>query len=72
MNTMKILGIVLILAGILGLLYGHFTYTKETHDAKIGSLELSVKDKETVRVPIWASWGAVGIGLILLVVPKKA
>ena len=72
MRSVKIAGIVLILAGVLGLLYGHFTYTKETHDAKIGSLELSVKDKETVQIPIWASLGAVGIGVILLVVPKKA
>ena len=72
MNAMKIVGIVLVVAGILGLLYGHFTYTKETHEAKIGSLELAVKDKETVHIPVWAGWGAVAVGLILLVAPKRA
>jgi hypothetical protein len=44
--------IVLIVAGILGEAYGKFSYTKETHEAKIGSLELSMKDKETINVPV--------------------
>ncbi len=54
MNAVKVAVIVLILVGILGLTYGQFSYTKETHEAKIGSLELSMKDKETVNVPAWA------------------
>jgi len=52
--------------------YGNFSYTKETHEAKIGSLELSVKDKETVNVPVWAGAGAIVIGGLLLLVPKKS
>lgn len=72
MSAMKIVGIVLIVAGILGLLYGGFSYTKETHEAKIGPLELSVKDKETVNVPVWAGVGAIVVGGLLLVVPKKS
>jgi hypothetical protein len=71
MSAVKIVGIVLIAAGILGLVYGGFSYTKETHEAKIGSLELSVKDKETVNVPVWAGVGAIVIGGILLLVPTK-
>lgn len=71
MNAMKILGIVLIVGGILGLVYGGFTYTKETHEAKIGSLVLSVSDKETVNVPIWAGVGAIVIGGLLLVFGNK-
>ena len=59
--------IVLIVAGVLGLVYGKFSYTKETHDAKVGPLELSVKDKETVNVPVWAGVGAIVIGAGLLV-----
>jgi hypothetical protein len=55
---MKVLGIVLIVGGILGLAYGGFTYTKETHQTTIGPLVLSVTDKETVNVPIWAGVGA--------------
>jgi uncharacterized membrane protein len=64
---MKVLGIVLIVGGILGLAYGGFTYTKETHETKIGPLVLSVTDKETVNVPIWAGVGAIVIGGLLLV-----
>ena len=71
MSAVRIVGIVLIAAGILGLVYGGFSYTKETHEAKIGSLELSVKDKETVNVPVWAGVGAIVVGGILLLVPTK-
>jgi hypothetical protein len=62
---------VLIAAGILALVYGGFSYTKESHEAKIGSVELSVKDKETVNVPVWAGVGAIVAGGVLLLVPGK-
>ncbi len=71
MNAAKIAAIVLIVAGVLGLAYGSFSYTKETHQAKLGSLELSVKDKETVNVPLWASVGAIVIGGALLLFGSK-
>jgi len=61
-------GIVLIVAGILGLVYGKFSYTKATHDVKLGPLELSVKDKQTVNVPLWARVGAIVVGALLLLV----
>jgi len=67
MNAMKMLGIALLVGGILGLVYGGFTYTKETHETKIGPITLSVKDKETINVPIWAGVGAIVIGGLLLV-----
>ncbi len=67
MNTLKMLGIVLIVGGILGLAYGGFTYTKETHETTIGPLTLSVTDKETVNVPIWVGVGSIVIGGLLLV-----
>jgi len=57
MNAVKILAVVLIVAGILGLAYGSFSYTRETHEAKVGSVELSVKDKQTVNIPVWAGIG---------------
>ncbi len=57
MNAIKILAIVLIVAGVLGLVYGSFSYTKSTHEAKLGPIELSVKDKQTVNVPVWAGVG---------------
>lgn len=71
MNAAKLAGIVLIVAGILGLVYGSFSYTKETHKATVGSLELSIKDKETVNVPVWAGLGAIVLGGVLLVVRGK-
>ena len=71
MNALKMAGIALIAAGILGLVYGSFSYTKETHQAKIGPIELSVKDKETVNVPVWVGVGAIVIGGVLLFVGSK-
>ena len=70
MNAVKMLAIVLIVAGSLGLLYGSFTYTKETHEAKLGSIELSVKDKETVDIPVWVGVGAIVAGAFLLFARK--
>jgi hypothetical protein len=73
MTGIKVAAIVLIVAGVLGLAYGSFTYTKETHEAKLGPIELSVKDKETVNIPVWASIGAIagGGGLLLLGIRKR-
>ncbi len=71
MNAIRILAIVLILGGLFGLMYGGFTYTKESHDLKVGSLELSIKDKQTVNVPIWAGAGAIAAGALLLIVRPK-
>ena len=71
MNTLKILAIALIAAGTLGLVYGNFSYTKETTEAKLGPLELSVKDKQTVNIPVWTGVGAVVIGGLLLLFPSR-
>ena len=70
MNSVKTMAIVLIILGVLVLAYGGFSYTKETHNAKIGPIEFSVKDKETVNVPIWAGVGAIVAGLVLLFARK--
>jgi hypothetical protein len=71
MSAVKIAAIVLIVAGILGLVYGNFSYTKETHEAKLGPIEMTVKDKETVNVPVWAGVGAIVIGGLLLLYDGK-
>jgi hypothetical protein len=71
MNAGKLVGIALIAAGVLGLVYGSFSYTKETHETKLGPLELSVKDKETVNVPTWAGVGAIVAGGALLLLGGK-
>ncbi|MCW5670182.1 MAG: hypothetical protein KIT86_10995 [Hydrogenophaga sp.] len=71
MNAAKLVGIVLIVAGVLGLVYGSFSYTKDTEAVKLGPLELSVKQKETVNVPVWAGVGAIVVGAALLVLGGK-
>jgi hypothetical protein len=72
MNAQKILAIVLIAAGSLGLAYGGFSYTEDTHNADLGSLHLSIKDKEYVNVPVWAGVGAIVFGGLLLVMRRKS
>ena len=66
MSMVKIVAIALIVVGILGRAYGGFSYTKETHDIKLGPIELSIKDKETINVPIWVGVGAIVAGGLLL------
>ena len=68
---MRILAIVLIVAGVLALVYGGFSYTKDTHDAKLGPLEISVTEKQRVNVPVWAGVVLVIGGAGLLVTQKK-
>jgi drug/metabolite transporter (DMT)-like permease len=71
MNAIKIFAIILIVVGVLGLAYGSFSYTRETHGVKLGSIELSVQDKETVDIPLWAGGGAIVAGVFLLIMRKK-
>ena len=67
MNPTKLIGIILIIAGCLGLVYGGFSYTKETTGVKLGPIELKVQEKETVNVPLIVSGAAIAIGVFLLV-----
>lgn len=71
MSAQKILGILLLAAGILALVYGGFSYTKETHEAQLGPLELSVEEKERVNLPVWAGAAAVVGGILLLVLDRR-
>ena len=71
MNTAKLIGIILIVAGGLGLAYGGFSYTKETTGMKLGPLELKVQEKETINVPLIVSAGVMALGVFLLVVGRK-
>jgi TRAP-type C4-dicarboxylate transport system permease small subunit len=71
MNTLKLVALVLIIAGLLGLAYGSFNYTRETQEVKIGALELSVKDTETVNIPVWMGVATVVSGLGLLVFASR-
>jgi hypothetical protein len=66
MQGTKILGLVLLIAGILAGAYGGFSYTKETHGAKLGPLSIEVKEKEHVNVPLWAGVAIAVVGAILV------
>ena len=69
---MRMIAIVLLVAGVLGLVYGGFSYTKETHDAKLGPLEISLSEKQRVNVPVWAGVALVIAGGALLLVRREA
>ena len=72
MSALKIVAIILIAAGIAGLVYGKFTYTKATHEAKLGSVEISVKEKQTVNIPLWTGIAVIAAGVLLFFVPKRS
>jgi hypothetical protein len=67
MNPTKLIGIILIVAGSLGLAYGGFSYTKETTGMKLGPIELKVEEKQNVSVPLIVSAAAIALGVFLLV-----
>ena len=71
MSLVKIMGVLLIVAGLLGIVFSSFSYTKETHEIKLGPIELAVKEKESVNIPLWASVGAIVVGGVLLVFGSK-
>jgi hypothetical protein len=71
MTPAKIAGIILVVLGVLGLIYGGFSYTKETTKAKLGPIELKVQEQENVNVPMIVSAGALALGVFLLVAGRK-
>lgn len=71
MNATRTIAIALIVAGALALLYGGFTYTKDTTAVKLGPIELSVKENKTVSVPLWVGVGAIVVGGLLLILGGK-
>jgi uncharacterized membrane protein YidH (DUF202 family) len=71
MSVRKILGVVLIAAGVLALVYGGFSYPKESREAKLGPLQIAVQTQGRVNVPVWAGVGAIAVGVVLLLVGGK-
>ena len=71
MNPIKLVAVALIVAGVLGLIYGGFSYTKDTTVVKLGPLELTAKETQTVNFPVWAGIGAIVVGGLLLVLGNK-
>jgi hypothetical protein len=71
MNAVKIVAVILIAGGTLGLVYGGFGYTKETHKVDVGPINMSIEEKERVNVPVWAGIGAIAVGAALLLFRSK-
>lgn len=71
MNALNMTAIALIIAGGLGLAYGSFSYTQETQQAKIGSIELVFQEKQTVNIPVWVGVAGIMAGMLMLFIPKK-
>ncbi len=71
MNLMRIIAFLLLAAGTFALAYGGFSYTEDNTAVKLGSVELSVAEKHTINVPVWAGIGAVAIGALLLLVSGR-
>jgi len=70
MGSVRIAAVLLIVVGVLAIVYGKFSYTDQTHTARLGSLEMSIKEKQTVNVPVWAGVAAIAGGALLLIVRK--
>jgi hypothetical protein len=71
MPVARIVGLLLIAAGVLALVYGQLTYTKKTHEANVAGIELALKEKESVKIPKWAGAGSVAVGALLLLVGRR-
>lgn len=71
MSGRRVLGLVLIVAGVLALVYRGFDYTKEDTKARVGPVELTVTQKERVRIPVWAGALVVAAGALLLITARK-
>jgi TRAP-type C4-dicarboxylate transport system permease small subunit len=71
MNPIRVIALILVIGGVLGLAYGGFSYTKENHEAKIGPIDISVQEKQTVNIPLWVGVGAIVIGGALLLSPRR-
>jgi uncharacterized membrane protein YidH (DUF202 family) len=72
MSGLKIGAILLIAVGTLGLAFGAFSYSRETHHASVGPMEMSFSEKRTVNIPVWVGVGAIAVGAVLLVVGPKS
>ena len=71
MNIVKVIGALLVVAGALGVVFSSFSFTKETHQAKLGPLEFSVKEKQTINIPAWAGVAAIVVGGALVLLGGK-
>jgi hypothetical protein len=72
LNPRILVGVLLLVGGILGAVYGGFTYTEESHSADLGPVEISVDEERTVNIPLWAGIGAAALGAVVLAIRKPS
>lgn len=72
MSSIRIMGMLLLIAGVIAIGYGGFSYTKETHDVDLGPLEIEVEEKEHVNIPLWAGIAAVVAGTAIMFSDRRA
>jgi hypothetical protein len=71
MNPIKIIALLLIIGGALGLAYGGFTYSRKSTVAEIGPIEINANTHHTVNVPVWVGIGGIAVGALLLALGNK-
>ncbi len=71
MNALRLAAIALIVAGVLALSWGGFSYTRQTQQAQIGPLELSLTETRRINIPLWAGVAAIVAGGLLLVLGSR-
>lgn len=71
MKPKVILGLVLVALGILALIYGGFSFTKEEHEVQMGPIEFEVQEKERVNVPVWVGVASIVGGSLLLALGRR-
>lgn len=68
---MKLAAIVLIVAGVLALAYGGFSYTREKKVIDLGSIQATAKTRETVPIPPLIGGAAIAAGIVMLVMSSR-
>jgi len=68
MTILKFIGISLLIAGVLGLVYNRVSFTREVHETNFGPLTVAVTEDHHVKVPLWAGVSGIilGIGFIAM------
>jgi len=66
MDSLRIAALALLAAGVLALVYGNFSYTREAHAAIVGSPEVLAQDRQAVNIPMWAGIAAIVAGAGLM------
>ncbi len=68
---MKTLGIILIVAGILMMIFRGFNFTQEKKVVDLGPLEINRKENKSVSWPIYAGAVATIAGIAIIITAKK-